>query len=122
VGAPSLTFSDAIDVLATDPSFSVAGTFVPTVLPARTLPTGVPVPCRVIINRSDVEVGIGGRTRARNPGWLVLLRQSDIPDAPRDGDQLVVSEGPWLGTYKVHAIRETHFGPTWTVEVGVLEP
>jgi hypothetical protein len=113
----STTFSDAIDVLVTENTFSVAGTFTPVALPARSLPTGVAVPCSLIIARTDSLLNLG-KVNARNPAWFVTLNAREIPDKPREDDQIIVSEGPWAGTYQVHTVSEDSFSPSWRCDVG----
>ena len=109
-------FSDQADVLVAETNFSAAGTFTPRALPARTLPTGVAVLCRVAIQRTDPRIPKGD-AGVRSPGWSVLLNQREIPDMPRKGDEIAITEGPELGSYLVMSIEESGFSRYWTVHV-----
>lgn len=109
-------FTDQAEVLGADPNFSVSGTFTPRATPARTLPTGVAVPCRFVVIRTDpkiVAVGPGGRS----PGILVIGKRSEILDAPREGDEIALTEGRWAGSYIVQTLQESHFSPYWRMQV-----
>lgn len=107
----ALGFSDATNVLLADPSFSVGGTF--------TARGGSPISCRVIVPRTDPEVGPSlSRGGALNPAWSATITQDEIPTRPRDGDEMEILEGPRAGVYAVHGCREDSFSPRWIVELG----
>lgn len=61
-----------------------------------------------------IPLGIAG---ARNPGWTVLVKRSEIPDAPRSGDEIEITEGRWLGSYIVMTPAELPFSPYWRFQV-----
>lgn len=101
-----------MDVLAADPNFSAAGTFVPDAS------GGSPLPCRLVIQRRDPTVRVGHGPGAQAPAWCATIRKSDVPVRPRSGDRLDVTDGPWAGTYRVHRTLEDSFAPAWDLEIG----
>jgi hypothetical protein len=106
----SAIFADAVNVLLTDPSFSVPGTF-------TAKPSGTLINCRAIIAREDPEIRVG-TAHALAPAWSVVLNQAEVPTRPKQGDIVGILDGPWTGTYVVHRTNEDTFPPQWDLEVG----
>ena len=96
-------WDDAVNVLFTDPAFSVAGTF------AR--PPAAPSTVRVILRRHDPEIN-AAVTHVRSRGFEAYLRTADVAE-PRDGDTLTVG----ATTYTVRDAELDAHGLKWRCDV-----
>jgi hypothetical protein len=97
-------FATALDVLATDPDGSVAGTFTPA--------GGTTVPVRIVIGKNDSKSDFFS-DGVRHAGWTAWMRKSEVAAKPKEQDTLVASEGPHAGTYRVLDAWSDAEGLSW---------
>jgi hypothetical protein len=98
-------FDQAADVLFTDPSRSVAGTFAAD--------GGSPVAVRVVVAHADPKLKLY-ETGARSGGLRAWIPRATITARPDTGDVLTVSEGGLVGSYVIRDVESEVVGGWWS--------
>lgn len=96
-------FAAAMDVLATDPSWSVAGTFTPR--------GGTPQAVALVSSPRDPTAAAFGSLgmQSGTPGRHFVVRVAEVPTRPREGD--LVTDG--TESFRVQKAELAYRGTAW---------
>lgn len=96
-------FAAAAEIIAADPNMGADAVYTPTGEAALSV--------RVVLSRTEGDIGIGGAIAA---GWEAMLPAADVPDRPRKGEALSVGDRDFV----VESAERDETGASWRLTLG----